>query len=150
MTEEEQRNKVVEAAFGWVRTPFHDCANLKGVGVDCANLLAQVYEEAGIVEHVNIEPYSPQWFLHRSEELFIKYVVDAGGVEIIESEAKKGDTVLYKTGRCFSHGGIVVEWPKVIIHAFKPVGVVVVGGGLEGKFDNTPRKFFTMWPKAVI
>jgi hypothetical protein len=81
MTEEEQREAVVQAAYGWVRTPFHDCASVKGVGVDCANLLAQVYEEAGVVDHVNITPYSPQWYLHKSEELFIGYILNAGAVE---------------------------------------------------------------------
>lgn len=139
------RQRVVEAARSWLRTPFHDGANLKGVGVDCANLLAQAFEEAGIVRHVEIEPYSPQWFLHHSEEIFIGYILKAGAHEISEDEAQAGDVVMYKIGRCYAHGAIIVDWPRQIIHAHKAARAVVTAGGLDGDLLGKPRRFFSMW-----
>jgi cell wall-associated NlpC family hydrolase len=147
LAEAEARTRVVAEARGWLRTPFHDCANVKGVGVDCANLIAQVFERAGVVPHVEIQPYLPQWFLHKSTELFVGYVLAAGGVEISESEVGLGDIVMYRVGRCFAHGGIVVDWPGEIIHAYKPVGMVAMSDGKNGPLASAPRRYFTMWPR---
>lgn len=145
MTDIAPRERVVSAARSWLRTPFHDCVAIKGIGVDCANLLAQAYEQAGIVGHVEIAPYSPQWFMHHSQELFVDYVLKAGAREITEGTAGMGDCVLYKIGRCFAHGGIIVEWPREIIHAHKQSGAVVTSGGLDGDLNGRPRRFFSMW-----
>jgi cell wall-associated NlpC family hydrolase len=43
------RQQVVEAARGWIGTPFHHQARLKGVGVDCAGLVIGVARELGLV-----------------------------------------------------------------------------------------------------
>lgn len=143
--EVKQREAVVAEAQRWLRTPFHDCAALHGIGVDCANLLAQVYEGAGVVQHVDIKPYSPQWFLHRSEELFLGYVLGAGGREIPEEEVLPGDCALFKIGRCYAHGAIIVGWPDAIIHAHKPAGAVIETRAIDLGLGSIPRRFFTMW-----
>lgn len=39
------RRDVVAAARGWIGTPFHASARLKGVGVDCAGLVIGVMRE---------------------------------------------------------------------------------------------------------
>ena len=41
--------QVVEAARGWLETPFHHQARLKGVGVDCIGLVIGVARELGLV-----------------------------------------------------------------------------------------------------
>jgi cell wall-associated NlpC family hydrolase len=139
------RQSVVAAARSWLGTPFHDCAAIKGVGVDCAHLIARAYEEAGIIDHVEIERYSPQWFLHHSEELFLGYIERAGAREIAEADANMGDVVMYKIARCYAHGGIIVEWPETIIHAHKPSRAVVTSGGMDGDLGGKSRRFFTLW-----
>ena len=148
MTEEEKRDHIVATAREWLGTPFHHVAGIKGVGVDCAHFLAKIYEEAGIIEPLKIEPYSPQWFLHRDEEKFMGYVFQAGGVEIEESEAKRGDVVLYKIGRCYAHGAIIIDWPTEIIHAYMPAERVTTLGGMDGDLAGKPRKFFTLFRNA--
>jgi hypothetical protein len=139
------RQRVVLEARTWLLTPFHDCAAIKGVGVDCANLLAQVYERAGVIDHVEIAPYSPQWFLHHSEEIFIRYVLEVGAHEIEESDAQMGDVVMYKIAHCYAHGGIIVEWPREIIHAHKPSRAVVTAGGMDGDLGWRLKRFFSLW-----
>ena len=44
------RADVVTLARGWVGTPFHHQARLKGVGVDCVGLVIGVARELGMVE----------------------------------------------------------------------------------------------------
>jgi cell wall-associated NlpC family hydrolase len=147
-TAAEQRAAVVAEAMSWLRTPFHDCAAIKGVGVDCANFIAQVFERAGIVGHIDIAPYSPQWFLHHHEEIFLGYVLAAGATEIAEEQAQAGDVVLYQLGRCFAHGAVVVIWPAQIVHAHNLSHGVVTGTGDGGDLADRPRRFFTMWPEV--
>lgn len=143
------RARVVSVAREWIGTPFHHVMGVRGLGVDCAHFLAKVYEEAGVIEPVKIERYPPQWYLHREEEKFIGYVLRAGGREIGEHEAIAGDSVLYRIGRCYAHGGIVAEWPREIIHAFASVGVVTTSGGRDGELAGKPAKFFSLFPEPA-
>ena len=114
---------VVEKAKGWLGTPYHSQAKVKGAGVDCVWLLIAAFEEAGILKQGEYNPgyYSPEWHLHRSEEKYLH------GVHLfcdkVEPPYQPGDIALFKFGRCVSHGAIVVKWP-VIIHAYIGLGVI--------------------------
>lgn len=143
MDEKEARARVVEVAHSFLRTPHRDCAAVKGHGVDCATMIAMVFQEAGIEKPFPIPTYSPQWFLHRSEELYINEVLLRAD-EIMEDQAKPGDLVVYKFGRCFAHGAIIIEpgFPS-IIHAYKTAGYVVLGSGVTGYLHDRPRRFFS-------
>ena len=143
MTIEADRQRVVDIARTWLKTPFHDGAQIKGIGVDCANLLAAVYEEAGLVDPVNIAPYSPQFMLHRNEPLFEQYVLKFGH-EVATPQV--ADIVLYRVGRSFAHGAIVsTPWPGAIIHAYKTFGFVAETGADESDLRGVQRKFFSLW-----
>ena len=54
-----------------------------------------------------------------------------------------GDFVLYRWGRAFAHGAIVVAWPS-IIHALIHVGVTE-DNGEAGQLAGRARRFFTLW-----
>ena len=43
------REKIVAEARSWIGTPYHNCADIKGVGVDCGMLLVRVYVDTGVV-----------------------------------------------------------------------------------------------------
>lgn len=143
MTEAEERAKVTAEARTWLKTPYHDCACVKGAGVDCAFLLKAVFENVGLESPIEIEPYSPQWYLHRNDELYLNKVLERAR-EITEAEAQPADLVLYKFGRCFAHGAIIIEpgFPS-ILHAFKQAGVVTLGDGDKGYLAKRERRFFT-------
>lgn len=136
------RARVIEVARGWMGTPFHDVAGKKGVGVDCAHLIARVYEEAGMIPLQDIETYSPQFMLHRDDPLFEQYIAKHG--HPVEAP-QMADIVLYKIGRSYSHGGIVVNWPGAIIHAFKNFGFVAETDADESSLRGKPRKFYSLW-----
>src|SRR5262249_4757318 len=73
MTElDPRRAAVVAEAESWIGTPFHHAARVKGAGVDCLMLLAEVYERAGIVPHLEPPFYVPDWHLHRDAERYLE------------------------------------------------------------------------------
>ena len=104
-----QRAGVVRVARSFVGTPYHHMGRVKGAGVDCATLLAEVYYEAGLLsEPVAIEYYPMDWHLHRDEERYLR-IVQRYCREIPEEQALPGDIVVYHFGRAWAHGGIVIN-----------------------------------------
>jgi cell wall-associated NlpC family hydrolase len=145
--EQEARKRVVEIALTWVDTPFHDgdaCKGIKGVGVDCAYLPGRVGEEAGLFQNFELEPYSPQMMLHSSEERYVTTILKYAH-EITEAEVQPGDVVIYKVGRSFSHGGIVIRWPDFILHPVRDRGVIGSHGTEEGFLRRRQRRFFSFF-----
>lgn len=143
-----QREHLLVVAESWLGTPFHHAARLKGVGVDCANFLAAVYEDAGLIDSVILElpEYPPDWMSHKSEERFLAEVFRIGGQEIESPEP--GDVAMFKFGHCYSHGAIVTEWP-LVIHAIAPLGEVMRGDAtryplLDKGGRPRPVKFYSM------
>ena len=139
--ETRERAAVVDAARSWIGTPYHHAARVKGIGVDCAMLLAAVYEDAGLISPVVFERYPPGWMLHRDTERLLEAVKARAWPE--EEPGAPGDLLVYRYGRAFAHGAIVVEWP-VIIHAVQRSGVIldkVDGAQLRGR----QRRLFTLW-----
>ncbi|MEY8688320.1 MAG: hypothetical protein AB9M53_00390 [Leptothrix sp. (in: b-proteobacteria)] len=135
------RESIAAAAMAWVGTPYHHHARLRGVGVDCAQLLAAVYSEVGLVPALDLGDYPVQWHLHRDEEAFLAWLVRCGATRRHEPPAV-GDVGVWRYGRAFSHGGIVVEAgdDPLIAHAYIGRGVVLTRlseqplGGREHQF----------------
>lgn len=147
MDEAAGRDQIDKVARSWIGTPFHDNASLKGIGVDCAQLLRKVFIEAGVLASFDVAPYPAQWFLHRSEERFLAWVTRFAR-EVTVGETKPGDVALYKIGRCFAHGAIIVSpgWPT-IIHAHCAGRIVRRADGLQPGLGIEVRdlKFFSAW-----
>lgn len=111
---EKERAAVEVEALTWLRTPYHEKAGIKGVGVDCVQIIKKVYVACGVVDIGEIPDYSPQWHLHRNEEMYLDGLLKVM-VEVAVPE--RGDVALFKFARTFSHGSFVVKWP-VIVHAY--------------------------------
>lgn len=148
-TESEQRQSVITEAETWLRTPHHNGARIKGVGVDCGQFPLAVYEGAGLLPHIDPGRYSPQFHLNKDEEWYLKLAMKFGR-ELPDGEIpKKGDFAIYKVGRCYSHGAIVIDWP-LIIHSYLGTGVTFDHGDkswMTHEKNGKPRavKFFTLW-----
>jgi cell wall-associated NlpC family hydrolase len=145
--EAEQRARVVAAARSWIGTPYVDGGEIKGRNgaIDCARLVKQVFVEAGLVDDFAVAPVVPQWSLHRGEERFIAAVCRCGGRQHA-GPPQPGDVVIYRVGRCYAHGGVVVGWPT-IVHATAATRVVVEADGLGGGLAKPERRpiFFSFW-----
>ena len=120
-----QKNQLaVEEALTWLGTPYHHQGRVKGVGVDCATLLCEVYEKVGLMDHLDPRPYPPDWHMHQLGQRYLEHVLS---VCYEVDEPQPGDIVLYHFGKCISHGAIVVEWPT-IIHSYIHQGVILQDG----------------------
>lgn len=152
-TEQEQRAHVVAVAHSWIGTPYVHAGRVKGAGADCLTLLAGIFEEAGLIEKINIPYYPQDWHLHRAEERYmvglLRYAKEIPG------NPQPGDIALWKFGHCFSHGAIVVKWP-VIIHAYvgrtctledaeKAAWLTHIGENCSEKGRMREKKFFSFW-----
>lgn len=115
------RDDVIKEAISWVGTPYHHHGRVKGVGVDCAMLLAEVYARTGVLPAIDAGHYPTDWHLHRSEELFLAQIKLAGGVPV--DPPAPGDVAMFRYGRTVSHGAIVIQWP-VVVHSYIGQGVV--------------------------
>jgi NlpC/P60 family putative phage cell wall peptidase len=119
------RAAVVAEARSWIGTPYHLGADVKGAGVDCAMILVRVFCDLGLVSPFDPRPYSSDWHLHRSEEVYLRLLL-ARAREVALGEIGPGDVVLFRYGRCFSHGGIVTRAePFTMVHAFASTRVVL-------------------------
>jgi cell wall-associated NlpC family hydrolase len=141
----EQTTAVITEATTWLNTPYHPSGRIKGVGVDCAMLLLETYSRAGLIEAFDPGAYPDQFGLHRSEEQFMAFVTRYA----TEIEAPvPGGCVLFRFGRCYSHGGIMVTDTR-LIHAVKREGRVAYADLTDADLhepngaDRSPR-FFTI------
>jgi cell wall-associated NlpC family hydrolase len=140
------RKKVVAEARRWIGTPYHPCADLHGVGVDCGMLLVRVFVDAGLCAAFDPRPYAPDWHLHRGEERYLGFVFE----RCQERTAPlPGDIAVFRYGRCYAHGGLVTnEAPLTIVHAFSPTGCVLEEPVAANAVLNDPArmpKFFSPW-----
>jgi cell wall-associated NlpC family hydrolase len=131
----QMRQAVVKEALTWLGTPYHHHARVKGVGVDCAQLLCAVYEVCGLVPHIDPGNYAHDWHLHRGEEVFIGWLEKVGAREVrVPVRPAPGDVALFKYGRAFSHGGVVVEsrGELTVVHAY------LIRGVIRSRLDDEP------------
>lgn len=117
-----RRARVVQEARTWLGTPYHHHGRIKGVGVDCAMLLAEVYAYCALVPHIDAGVYPRDWHLHRTEELFLGWLQRVGARPV--QTPAPGDVAVYRFGRTFSHGGIVVDDARTVVHSYIRLGVI--------------------------
>lgn len=136
------RDRIVAEALSWNGTPWRHEQAVKGHGVDCAQFMRSTYVNCG-AEIKPIEHYPSDWHLHRGEERFLNMVSEYCD-EIDESELEPGDIMLWRWGRCYSHGGIYLG-NRQVIHAVMDEGRVRVGCIDEGELswkNAHPRRCF--------
>jgi cell wall-associated NlpC family hydrolase len=133
---------VVEEARQWIGTPYHHHGRLKGIGVDCANLLCAVYEAAGLVEPIDPGFYDVAWHLHRNAEVFVEWLERAGAREIERPHA--GAVGLWRFGRTYSHGGIFTTADGLVVHSYLGVGVRESRMN-EEPLGSRPVRFWSLW-----
>ncbi len=87
--------RVVEAARGWLGTPYRHQASLKGEGADCLGLVRGVWREVLGAEPENLPAYSPDWAEVGGEETLLE-AARRWLVEIEVSAARPGDVLLFR------------------------------------------------------
>jgi cell wall-associated NlpC family hydrolase len=134
------RQDIIDAAKSWIGTPYHHRAQIKGAGVDCAQILVAVYSEAGFIEPFDTGGYPTDWMLHRSDEVYLNTICKyAHAVDI----PLPGDIALFRFGRCVSHSAIVIAWP-IVIHAYAQEECVCYGDGMSGFLKGRLAGFYSL------
>lgn len=116
--------RAAEIARTWLGTPYHHHARVKGVGVDCAQLMLGIAEELGLITTgLVVENYSTEWHLHNREEKMLNLIEEFGCKPKEVHEV--GDILAFQFGRVCSHLGIYVG-EQQFIHARLDVRQVVL------------------------
>lgn len=146
MSEAEDRARVLREAMSWLGTPYHPCADIKGIGVDCGMLLVRVFVDTGLCAPFDPRPYPSDWHLHRGEEKYLGFIFDRCA-EV--AAPQPGDVAVFKIGRCYAHGGIVTRTdPVTLIHAYsRHMKVVedVLSTNIELSSAKSAVRFFSYW-----
>lgn len=136
----EKRAEIIRAAKQWLGTPYHHRARVKKAGADCAMFPLAVYQECGVIPTAFSPPaYSMQWHLHKSQEMYLQTIVPFCAEK--SCDPLPGDFVIFKFGRAFSHGAIVIDWPE-IIHSYIPHGVLLSDALRDGELIGRELKIF--------
>lgn len=152
-----RRERIVDAVRSWVSTPYHHAARVKGAGVDCGQLIIAAFEEAGAIPHTETGHYTCDWHLHRSEERYLGFVEkylsrqdEVYGEIALSARVREdpsysvapGDVLVWRVGRCYSHGGVVTSWPK-FVHAYLPSGIVEEVSVIGTPMAERPMRVYT-------
>ncbi|MFS1524436.1 hypothetical protein ACL7TT_10035 [Microbulbifer sp. 2304DJ12-6] len=142
MTAAEQRAAVVAEAKTWLNTPYRHQGRVKGAGVDCGMLLLEVFSATGVIEAGAVEDYPRDWHLHRGEERYLGQVLQHA--QEIAGPGQAGDIAVWRFGRSFAHGALVVDWPT-IIHSYVGLGVVYGDALADQDLAERPYRMFSCW-----
>jgi NlpC/P60 family putative phage cell wall peptidase len=147
--ERQQRQAVVDEARSWIGTPFRHCCMVKGKtgGADCLMLIIAVFSGVGVFPFYDPRPYPTQWHLHRDDERFLAGVLRYG-VERPADDAAclPGDVILWRVGRCYAHGGIIIG-PDEAIHAYWRERRVCRSSLMRDQAVRHPLKIIDMWAR---
>jgi NlpC/P60 family putative phage cell wall peptidase len=127
-------DRVIAAARGWLGTPYHDQASVKGVGCDCLGLVRGVWRDLYGGEPLPLPPYSRDWGETGAREP----LADAARQvmpEVPVTDPMPGALILFRMrgGAVAKHCGILTA-PERFVHAYECTGVI------EERLDSAWRR----------
>lgn len=127
MTERNQR--LVEASEGWVGTPFVENSGVRGAGVCCHKLAANVYFDAGWLPRFEL-PTAPAGWARAQDRSLMEEWLDSEGLQYftpmaLEVEKLPGDLLGFRIGRCVHHLAVMLPGGRVAT-ALEGVGAVIL------------------------
>ena len=108
---------IVEEARGWIGTPFHHQARLKGHGVDCVGLLVGVAMALGI-RHCDRKDYS-----RMPDGVSLEKELDAQLDQVPLDQVMPGDVLMFRMPRLPRH--VAIYAGETMIHSTSDAGRVV-------------------------
>ena len=109
----EDKEKLETEARSWLGTPYHHMGRVKGVGVDCGQLIWAIFEPL-LGPFGQMPQYNSDWALHQADTIFLDFIQPY----VIEVEkAEWCDVAIFEFGRSFCHAGFVTKNNK-LIHSY--------------------------------
>ncbi len=128
------RKAIVKAARGWLGTPYHHQASLRGVGSDCLGLIRGIWRELYGEEPEKIPPYSQDWGSATGSETLLaaasRHLVKLAEV----SEAAPGDVLVFRMRDqgVAKHAGLITALPASLASPKRSrSGLAQAGGAIE-------------------
>lgn len=113
------REEIVRAARGWIGTPYHHQASVRGVGADCLGLVRGVWRELYGSEAEPAPPYTRDWAEGSGRETMLE-AARRHFAEVARGEARGGDVVLFRlrSGFVAKHAAILTR-ATTMVHAME-------------------------------
>jgi len=120
------REQIVEAARGWIGTPYHHQASLRHAGTDCLGLVRGIWRELYESEAEQPPAYSRDWAETSGDEAML----DAAQRHLVPkpiAAIEAGDVVIFRlhAGFVAKHAAIVTG-PARMVHAMEGAPVAEV------------------------
>jgi NlpC/P60 family putative phage cell wall peptidase len=117
-------HRVIAAVRGWLGTPYHDQASVRGVGCDCLGLVRGAWREVVGPEPLALPPYSRDWGETGPREPLAE-AARRVMAELPVTQVVPGALILFRmrTGAVAKHCGIVTASDR-FVHAYERTGVV--------------------------
>ena len=149
------RDQVIDEAESWLGTPYHHRGFVKGTGCDCGTFLHAVFKDI-----IDLAPfrksYAMDWATHTDEEMYLDgiepYVTEKTG------RPEKGDIIIWKYGKVFSHGTLYIGRGR-FIHSWGMNGSMGVRIDVEKFFHlniyqpdvkyRRPKKIFALKEELI-
>lgn len=108
-------SSLIDAARSWVGTPFVDNSRVKGRGVCCHFLMAEIYREAGWGD-IDVPPGIASAGRWANESPVLQWLRGPGAKHFAEVEmaTEIGDLILVKTGHVYNHLAMLLDNGDVI------------------------------------
>lgn len=116
-------SRVIALARGWLGTPHHHQASLRGVGCDCLGVVRGIWRELGRADPQAIPPYSLDWGEAGAREVLRDGL--AAHLIAVALPPAPGDVVLFRM-RSYAiakHAAVLVA-PDRMVHAHSRLGVI--------------------------
>ena len=119
------RGAIVAAARGWLGTPYHHQASVKGVGSDCLGLIRGIWRELYGPEPETLPPYTRDWGDATGSETLLQAACRHLAKLAEVSAAEPGDVLVFRMrdSGVAKHAGILTG-PSRLVHAQEGLGVV--------------------------
>lgn len=101
-------SRVVDAARGWIGTPYRHQSACKGAGCDCLGLVRGVWREVVGAEPEQVPAYSMDWSEPQGDEVLWRAAARWLTAKPLRDEAE-GDVILFRMreGSVAKHLGII-------------------------------------------
>lgn len=121
--DEDQRRRIVGLARGWLGTPYHHQASVKGLGCDCLGLVRGIYRELYGHDVGGVANYSRDW----AEASGIETMLQGAARHLIaidRAELAPGDVVVFRLRPAtVAKHAAVIAGDATMIHAMEGVPV---------------------------
>lgn len=141
--------KIIAQARGWIGTPYHHQARLKGVGCDCLGLVVGVADELGLKHEDGraLSSFDETDYSRQPDGERLTRMLQSVLHEVPKEEAAPGDLALFTIERNPQHVGLLTEYEGDlgVIHSYAP-SRKVVEHRLDKKWQQRIIKVFRWQP----